>query len=285
MSKELSPIKLSSASGESLIGLAPKERPIAQWVGDWIQAQPRTQEALAPAYAFPLLQEVGEKSAWTYLHSVRVGLIVEGLAGILNKVTPADNQEVKTLSASDLIVLRRAAYLHDVGKLVVPTEILDKKGRPTEKEAYEIQAHPRAGLEIVSGKGDQRVGMVLVGHHEHQARPYPRNPREQTVWVHPDRRQQEPAIILMQKVIAVADVFDALSNRRPYPKWNDEGQIIKTATEPLSSKKILQELEKQFVGDLSVELFDLAIFIGNRVNNIPEIKEAQSQVEHQLLLV
>lgn len=246
-----------------------QEKTVMQWLGAWVQENPGIQEALTPEYALPLLQQLGEKSAWTYLHSIRVGLIVDGLA------------EATKLPQEEKLVVRRAAYLHDVGKLVVPTDILNKKGRLTDNEFSQLQEHSRAGFVLVADN-DERVAKVLVGHHEYQGeRSYPRKPIEHTVWVHPDRRTQESAIVLMQKIVAVADVVDALSARRPYSKWSqheDHGENA-SSTNAWFDAQIMTELKTQFAEDFGPKFLKQAVRMGKSVNSIPEIHAAQSQIE------
>ncbi|SMB95637.1 HD domain-containing phosphohydrolase [Deinococcus hopiensis] len=110
------------------------------------------------------------------------------------------------LSLGDLDTLRQGAYLHDIGKLSVPDEILLKPGPLTPAERLLVQEHVRTGEALVrripSVSGD--VLGVIRSHHER--------------WDgagYPDRLRGE-AIPLLARIFAVVDVFDALTNVRPY---------------------------------------------------------------------
>jgi HD-GYP domain-containing protein (c-di-GMP phosphodiesterase class II) len=104
-----------------------------------------------------------------------------------------------------LLTLRRAALLHDVGKLGVPTAILDKTGKLTEVEFAVIRLHPaytQSILSMIHGFG--RITDVASAHHERlDGRGYHRG-------VGADQLDTD------MRIIAVADVFDALSANRPY---------------------------------------------------------------------
>ncbi len=100
---------------------------------------------------------------------------------------------------------RCAALLHDIGKLSVPNSILEKPAKPTEDEWAVIKKHPYYTHEILSRlPGFTELGDVAAAHHERlDGRGYWRN------W---DAEQlNTPA-----RILAVADVFDALHARRPY---------------------------------------------------------------------
>jgi PAS domain S-box-containing protein/putative nucleotidyltransferase with HDIG domain len=102
-------------------------------------------------------------------------------------------------------LLRTAARLHDVGKVVVPAEILAKPGRLSEPEVRLIRQHPAAGAEIVGHIGfDADVVHMIHQHHERlDGSGYPDG-----------RRGTE--ILLETCILAVADVVEAMISHRPY---------------------------------------------------------------------
>lgn len=113
--------------------------------------------------------------------------------------------EAVGITGRELIWFRMGAFLHDVGKVVVPEEILNKPGKLTEKEWEVMRSHPVAGDEIVS-KLDfpWDIRPMVRHHHEH--------------WVgtgYPDKLAGE-AIPLTARILTVADVFDALTTTRSY---------------------------------------------------------------------
>ncbi|HSQ28479.1 MAG TPA: HD-GYP domain-containing protein [Gemmatimonadaceae bacterium] len=100
---------------------------------------------------------------------------------------------------------RIGALLHDVGKIVVPSEILNKPGRLTAEERAVMERHAAAGADLLSSIDFPRDILPMIrGHHERwDGRGYP------------DGLAGE-AIPLCARIICVADVFDALTTDRPY---------------------------------------------------------------------
>jgi HD-GYP domain-containing protein (c-di-GMP phosphodiesterase class II) len=145
----------------------------------------------AIAYAFAGV--IDAKSPWTYRHSDRTCMLVLGLAAALG----AEDDQL-----SDL---RRAALLHDIGKLAVSNRILDKPGRLTAAEFAQIREHPvvtRRVLERVPGFAP--LAPVAAAHHERlDGSGYPRG-------------LTADELTMPMRMLAVADVYEALTSERPY---------------------------------------------------------------------
>lgn len=104
-----------------------------------------------------------------------------------------------------LTTLRRAALLHDIGKLAVPNTILDKQGKPTSEEWETIRRHPYYTFAILKQiRGFERMAEVAAAHHERL---------DGTGYFRGIDAEQ---LDLDMRIIAVADVFDALTAERPY---------------------------------------------------------------------
>jgi putative nucleotidyltransferase with HDIG domain len=110
---------------------------------------------------------------------------------------------------------RIGALLHDVGKIVVPTEVLNKPGRLTPEERAEMEKHAAAGAEMLSDIDFPWDILPMVrGHHER--------------WDgtgYPDRIAGED-IALAARIVCVADVFDALTTDRPYRAGFSHAQAL-----------------------------------------------------------
>jgi putative two-component system response regulator len=110
------------------------------------------------------------------------------------------------LPDSTVSLIRRAAPLHDVGKIGIPDTILLKLGKLTDGEFDVVKTHTRIGARILSGSRFSLLRLaeeIAFSHHEH--------------W---DGGGYEglagEAIPLPGRIVAVADVFDALTQKRPY---------------------------------------------------------------------
>ncbi|MFN2389918.1 MAG: HD-GYP domain-containing protein, partial [Actinomycetota bacterium] len=100
--------------------------------------------------------------------------------------------------------LRRAAALHDVGKVRIPESIIRKPGPLTREERGLVEQHPALGAWMVSRAGSQDVVDAVRHHHERwDGRGYP-------------DRLEGTDIPLFARIIAVADAFDAMTSTRPY---------------------------------------------------------------------
>jgi HD-GYP domain-containing protein (c-di-GMP phosphodiesterase class II) len=150
-------------------------------------------EARLDAIAYAFAGVIDAKSPWTYRHSDRTCVIVLGLAAALG----ADEDEL-----SDL---RRAALLHDIGKLAVSNRILDKPGSLTAEEFAQIRHHPVVThqiLERVPGFGP--LAPVAAAHHERlDGSGYPDG-------------LTADELTMPMRLLAVADVYEALTSARPY---------------------------------------------------------------------
>lgn len=108
-------------------------------------------------------------------------------------------------NARSLFWFRIGALLHDIGKIIVPTDVLNKPGKLTEEEWAIMKRHPEAGLELVADidfPGD--ISAIIRNHHER--------------WDgggYPDGLAGEQ-IPLAARILCVADVYDALTTTRSY---------------------------------------------------------------------
>lgn len=109
------------------------------------------------------------------------------------------------LSEDSINCLSTAGQLHDIGKMCVPSEILTKPGPINDMEYTLIRSHPRAGYDILKTIDfPWPVAEVILQHHERlDGSGYPYG-------------LEEEQIILESRILAVADVVDAMASHRPY---------------------------------------------------------------------
>jgi putative two-component system response regulator len=147
----------------------------------------------AEAVVFALARTIEAKSPFTHGHSERVRDYALQLAERIG------------VSEHDREVLRKGALLHDIGKIRIPDAVLNKPGPLTADEFEVIKEHPRQGAHIVAPLRSLRDTIPLIRwHHERlDGRGYPDG-------------LAGGDIPLLVRVLAVADVYDALASARPY---------------------------------------------------------------------
>jgi putative two-component system response regulator len=101
--------------------------------------------------------------------------------------------------------IRIAGLLHDIGKISIPTDILNKPGRISQYEYMLIQEHPQSGYEILKDiRFEQPIVEVILQHHERvNGSGYPHGLKGKKIMVE-------------AKIMAVADVVEAMASHRPY---------------------------------------------------------------------
>jgi putative nucleotidyltransferase with HDIG domain len=140
-----------------------------------------------------LARAIDAKSPWTAGHSERVTKLALKIGRVLG------------LTREEMDVLHRAGLLHDIGKLGIPVNILDKEGKLTKKEEQFMREHVRLGgriLEPIAAYAEV-LPMVLHHHESFDGGGYPNGLAGE-------------AISLGGRIFAVADSFDALTSNRPY---------------------------------------------------------------------
>lgn len=109
------------------------------------------------------------------------------------------------LQDEELVALRRAGIVHDIGKVAVPDAVLLKPGRLNDAEMAIIREHPVVGEQICKSLKSFRAVLPIIRHHHEK--------RNGTGY--PDGLSGD-AIPLTARIMQVVDVFDALTTERPY---------------------------------------------------------------------
>ena len=177
------------------------------------------------AHAMPIVEEIAasvmrnsealislvrlkQADDYTYMHSVAVCAMMVALA---KQVGLADEQ---------VRLYGLAGLLHDIGKMAIPLDILNKPGRLTEDEFLRVKQHPRAGYEILNRASDipPVVLDVCLHHHERiDGQGYP-------------GKQKGDGISVAARMGSICDVYDAITSNRPYKKgWSPAVSLQKMA--------------------------------------------------------
>jgi HD-GYP domain-containing protein (c-di-GMP phosphodiesterase class II) len=150
-----------------------------------------------------LVRAVEEKDAYTHGHSQRTALVAVQLGLRLG------------VDEDTLRAIARGAYLHDVGKISVPDEILNKPGALTPDERAVIETHPQLGYDLVAPVSILRESLTAILHHHERV--------DGTGYPH---HLSGTTIPFIARVVAVADVWDALTSDRSYrPGWSPEDAL------------------------------------------------------------
>ncbi len=154
------------------------------------------------------LARLKDKDDYTYMHSVAVCALMVSLARQLG----LQDEQVRQAGLAGL--------LHDVGKMMIPLEILNKPGKLTDAEFELVKSHPAEGYKILQGgNGLSEIALdVCLHHHEKiEGNGYP-------------DQLTDKEISLYAKMGAVCDVYDAITSNRPYKNgWEPAESIRKMA--------------------------------------------------------
>jgi hypothetical protein len=177
--------------------LTDQERRVEERTGELVDARAETLQRLAGAAEY--------RDGETFQHTERVGVTAAEIAARLG------------LAADQIGLLREAAPLHDVGKLAISDTILHKPGKLSAEEYEVMKTHAELGARLLSGSSSpvlQMATVIAASHHERwDGAGYPAG-------------LAKKAIPLVGRIVAVADVFDALTHDRPYKSaWPVEQAI------------------------------------------------------------
>ena len=181
---------------------------------------------------------VKEQKVEDYLfnHSVNVAII----GNLIGKWLDLGNEDIKILSLGGLV--------HDIGKLKIDKKILDKPEKLTEEEFEEVKKHPSYSHKILTemGYNEEKLLRAVTLHHEREdGTGYPLGIKSKNIPIH-------------SKIIAIADIFDAMTSNRVYDK-------------KMNIFKVMEKFQKETFGKLDYKMVTLFIkkflefYIGSEV--------------------
>lgn len=166
--------------------------------------------------------------------------------GLLANRLKSMGYHTQTLSDEHIERLVNAGPLHDLGKVAIPDRILNKQERLTDEERELVASHPMIGESILIASQSEEIEMELIStaikvagsHHEKwDGSGYP-------------RKLQGEDIPIEARIMAVADMFDALISDRPYKKgWTLEEAYLEivnnsgTAFDPVVVQAFIAEFQ------------------------------------------
>lgn len=181
---------------------------------------------------------VKEQKVEDYLfnHSVNVAII----GNLIGKWLDLGKEDIKILTLGGLV--------HDIGKLKIDKKILDKPEKLTEEEFEEVKKHPSYSHKILTemGYNEEKLLRAVTLHHEREdGTGYPLGIKSKNIPIH-------------SKIIAIADIFDAMTSNRVYDK-------------KMNIFKVMEKFQKETFGKLDYKMVTLFIkkflefYIGSEV--------------------
>jgi len=165
----------------------------------------------AEAVLFALARSIEGKDPYTHGHCERLSEYAAALA-----------QRFR-LPQEQIVALRRAGIVHDIGKVAVPDAILLKPGRLTEDEMKVVREHPAVGERICAPLKSFRLVLPIIRHHHERC----------DGSGYPDGLRAD-AIPMTARIMQIVDVFDALTTDRPYKKAFSTQKALATMREEVA---------------------------------------------------
>lgn len=152
-----------------------------------------TERSRGRYHIFELMHCIQEQDDMTFTHSLNVAAICNVFGPWLH------------MKQEDIEILTLCGLMHDVGKINIPKQIINKPGKLTEEEFMVVRKHPYQGYLLLSEqKIDKRIPLAALQHHErYDGSGYPL--RRKGDQIHP-----------FSMITAIADVFDAMTSKRVY---------------------------------------------------------------------
>ena len=226
------------------------------------QLQIRQMSDVQMAIVEALATAIEAKDGTSTLQAERIRIYSEGLA------------QAASLADADILGVKTAALLHDIGNLAVPEHILSKEGPLSYDEYERVKIHPRVGADILKSVPFlYPVVPLILGHHERwDGRGYPAALRGEE-------------IPLGARILAVTDCYTAMLSRRPYRPARTVAEAIATLRENAGSALDPDLVEKfiQVLPLLESRISEASVASVNRQDNVegPDAALADIAVAHR----
>lgn len=184
-----------------------------------------------------LLTTVDDYDRYTGGHSERVARYAGHIARLMG------------LSYPTVELARRGAFVHDIGKILIPDSIVQKRGPLTDDERAVIQLHPVLGARMLARRPQTRdLAPVVLHHHERwDGAGYPDG-------------QAGSDIPIVSRIIFVADAFDAMTTERPYGRVlspQEAGAELRRCSGHDFDPRVVRAMHLALNGQLAQSLGDL----------------------------
>ncbi|WP_444684956.1 HD-GYP domain-containing protein [Alkalicoccus luteus] len=226
------------------------------------QFEKLAEEALASGSMLVVLQQLQGHSDYTYRHSIHVGMLSALIARLAD-------------FPHDLVMeIGKAGLYHDIGKLQIAKEIIQKPAKLTPEEFEKMKQHPQLGVALLKKNGEvpRMIHDGVLDHHERvDGSGYPRG-------------LQGEDLSAAGLIVAVADVFDAVSSDRSYQKKSSPFRALRIVTEDIFSGKLSSRFGLPFTAQMLQLYTGADVYLSDgRLGTI--IQLFPDDLEHPLVLV
>jgi HD-GYP domain-containing protein (c-di-GMP phosphodiesterase class II) len=173
------------------------------------------------------LINITDHDYYTYTHSVNVGFLAVALAKAVFRHS----------SNHDLHALGAGFFLHDLGKVNIDLGIINKPGRLTDEEMSEMKRHPNLGFHLLQEAKQMttELKLIVLQHHEKiNGTGYPSGLKADNIHIY-------------GRICAIADIFDALTSKRPYKEQMPSFAALKIMKEEMVPSHIQKDLFEKFI--------------------------------------
>ena len=154
-------------------------------------------------YLNMIMYSIDFRSSQTVIHTVSATCV----AGVLAEILGANEKQIE--------IIKTGAMLHDIGKIGIPSHILESKSRLNDSEMDIMRTHVDIAEEILDGNVDDEVMYIAIKHHEKlNGTGYPRN-------------LEVSEISFFDRIVAIADIFSALCGVRSYKNEYPKERVIR----------------------------------------------------------
>ena len=173
------------------------------------------------------LVNITDHDYYTYTHSLNVGVLSIVLA----------KNVFRHSNSHDLHALGAGFFLHDLGKVNIDLGIINKPGKLTDDEMKEMRSHPSRGFSLLqeAKQMTKELKMIVLQHHEKlNGGGYPNGLKGEDIHVY-------------GRICAIADIFDALTSKRPYKKVMSSFEALKIMRDEMIPNHLQRDLFEKFI--------------------------------------
>ncbi len=172
-----------------------------------------------------LLQKLDAFDNYLMSHSTNVCYLALLTGMRLERYMIQERNAKSARDAKDLRQLGLGCLLHDIGKMHIPVEILNKPSKLTAEEYEIMKTHPTIGYNMLKGQIHAAAAQVVLNHHQrYDGKGYPQ--RVNAATGEPTVAQQGKQIHIFSRIATIADIYDAATSQRCYSAAKPSVQVL-----------------------------------------------------------